>query len=166
MGVQGYTYSGPAKTITLDLSLSATIDDGSEGEAEAFARIAVIFTDQLDFFTDFGTAVFEAAPSGSVREISQSDLRITSSTSGNMHSLSFDVLEGDEFLIWAGLQARAWRGGEADAFSTLTMMFDDPTGLTAAAMPTVSAVPLPAGIWLFGTALIGLVGFSRRRKAV
>lgn len=28
-----------------------------------------------------------------------------------------------------------------------------------------SPVPVPAAIWLFGTALIGLVGFSKRRKA-
>ena len=29
-----------------------------------------------------------------------------------------------------------------------------------------SAVPIPAAVWLFGTALIGLVGFGKRRKAV
>lgn len=29
----------------------------------------------------------------------------------------------------------------------------------------VSAVPAPAAIWLFGTGLIGLIGFSNRRKA-
>jgi len=29
---------------------------------------------------------------------------------------------------------------------------------------SVSAVPVPAAIWLFGTALIGIVGISRRRK--
>jgi hypothetical protein len=29
----------------------------------------------------------------------------------------------------------------------------------------VSAVPVPAAVWLFGTALIGLVGFGKRRKA-
>ena len=28
----------------------------------------------------------------------------------------------------------------------------------------LSAVPIPAAIWLFGTALIGLVGFSKREK--
>jgi hypothetical protein len=28
-----------------------------------------------------------------------------------------------------------------------------------------SAVPVPAAVWLFGTALIGLVGFGKRRKA-
>jgi hypothetical protein len=30
---------------------------------------------------------------------------------------------------------------------------------------SVPAVPVPAAVWLFGTALIGLVGFSKRRKA-
>ena len=28
-----------------------------------------------------------------------------------------------------------------------------------------SPIPIPAAIWLFGTALVGLVGFSKRRKA-
>jgi hypothetical protein len=28
----------------------------------------------------------------------------------------------------------------------------------------LSTVPIPAAVWLFGTALIGLVGFSKRRK--
>jgi hypothetical protein len=31
--------------------------------------------------------------------------------------------------------------------------------------PLVSPVPVPAAIWLFGTALIGLVGFGKRSKA-
>ena len=29
----------------------------------------------------------------------------------------------------------------------------------------VSAVPVPAAVWLFGTAIVGLIGFQRRRKA-
>ena len=29
----------------------------------------------------------------------------------------------------------------------------------------VSAVPIPATVWLFGTALLGLIGFGKRRKA-
>jgi len=29
---------------------------------------------------------------------------------------------------------------------------------------SVSPVPVPAAVWLFGTALVGLVGFSKRRK--
>ncbi|MDC1288316.1 VPLPA-CTERM sorting domain-containing protein [Gammaproteobacteria bacterium] len=30
----------------------------------------------------------------------------------------------------------------------------------------VSPVPVPAAVWLFGTALVGLFGFNKRRKAV
>ena len=29
----------------------------------------------------------------------------------------------------------------------------------------ISPVPIPAAVWLFGTGIIGLIGFSRRRKA-
>ncbi len=29
-----------------------------------------------------------------------------------------------------------------------------------------SAVPIPAAVWLFGSGLLGLIGFSRRKKAV
>lgn len=36
---------------------------------------------------------------------------------------------------------------------------------TAVGFESLSAVPVPAAIWLFGTALIGLVGFGKRRKA-
>ena len=31
--------------------------------------------------------------------------------------------------------------------------------------PVVSPVPVPAAVWLFATALLGLAGFGRRRKA-
>jgi hypothetical protein len=30
---------------------------------------------------------------------------------------------------------------------------------------TVQAVPVPGAVWLFGSAMAGMVGFSRRRKA-
>jgi len=43
--------------------------------------------------------------------------------------------------------------------------WDDLTNDYAFAAASVSAVPIPAAAWLFGTALIGLVGFSKRRKA-
>lgn len=31
---------------------------------------------------------------------------------------------------------------------------------------SVSVVPVPAAVWLFGTGLIGLIGFSKRRKVI
>jgi hypothetical protein len=35
-----------------------------------------------------------------------------------------------------------------------------------ASFQEVSAVPVPASVWLFGTALIGLVGFSKRKSGI
>jgi hypothetical protein len=41
----------------------------------------------------------------------------------------------------------------------------DAVGAISSAPPvTIPAVPVPAAVWLFGTALIGFVGMSRRRK--
>ena len=38
------------------------------------------------------------------------------------------------------------------------------SSLTSFTFDNVNPVPVPAAIWLFGTALIGLVGFGKRRK--
>lgn len=54
--------------------------------------------------------------------------------------------------------------GQNIAFTAKNFYGDDGNNDYALAAITVNAVPIPAGIWLFGTALIGLVGFSRRRK--
>jgi len=46
------------------------------------------------------------------------------------------------------------------------IFWDDTTNDYALAGVEVSAIPIPAAVWLFGTALIGLFGFSKRRKTV
>lgn len=38
------------------------------------------------------------------------------------------------------------------------------SGLSHASVYAVSAIPIPAAVWLFGSGLIGLIGFSRRKK--
>lgn len=52
--------------------------------------------------------------------------------------------------------------GEND--TTFVNLLDTGEALIKAELPVVGVIPLPAGIWLFGTALIGFVGYSRRRK--
>jgi hypothetical protein len=175
VGAQGYTYTGAGETISLSFSFDAFLDEtfDSTSKASATARIAVIFANDLDFFStpdSFGTLVFEAAPSGSVKGQTSIFANIDSGTSGDVtagDTFSFDVLPGDEFLVWASLEAEAFRGGVADAFNTFSMSFNEEArdSLAAAGMPNLSAVPIPAAAWLFGSALIGLVGFSKRRKA-
>ncbi len=64
-----------------------------------------------------------------------------------------------DLASWNGLDTLSlsgfWDGsGVAGAISHVAIYGD------------VSAVPVPAAIWLFGTALIGLVGFGKRKLAV
>jgi hypothetical protein len=56
---------------------------------------------------------------------------------------------GEDFvtLNWGGL------GFTADTYFDVALVTNH------------SAVPIPAAVWLFGTALIGLVGFNRQKKA-
>jgi hypothetical protein len=48
---------------------------------------------------------------------------------------------------------------------TITPFGDSSVGIDDVTYGGVSPVSVPAAVWLFGTALIGLVGFGKRRKA-
>ena len=49
---------------------------------------------------------------------------------------------------------------------SLEELRDDYTNDYAFAAASVSAVPIPAAAWLFGTALLGLIGFGKRRSRI
>ncbi len=51
------------------------------------------------------------------------------------------------------------------AFSNAEWMVNPNTG-TVSYVGQVSAVPVPAAVWLFGSGMLGLVGIARRRKQV
>lgn len=60
-----------------------------------------------------------------------------------------------------------WLGGEWDGVMSLFIdgfWSEGGTISHIAIFGTISEVPLPAAFWLFGTALIGFVGISRRRS--
>lgn len=59
-------------------------------------------------------------------------------------------MEGDSYLIMAGLKTLR-----------VNMAVGQPGDWIR--VVTASAIPLPAAFWLFGTALIGFIGYSRRR---
>ena len=171
VGAQGYTYGGSAQTITLDINLDAILTN----DASAEARIAVVFANNLPFTpfeTDFGEFYFETVPD--VAPLAKKDFTaIFSSINNGVGSLVFDVIPGDEFLIWASLDTEAVGAGAiADARNTLTMQFldangtliDDPSILMAEARAGVGAVPLPAGVWLFLSGIGVVAGLARRRK--
>jgi hypothetical protein len=58
--------------------------------------------------------------------------------------------------------------GEAVALGASDIMLTNSTGqdFSMGFDTTIPPVPIPAAVWLFGTALIGLVGIGKRRKTV
>ena len=85
----------------------------------------------------------------------------TDGTHSLVDSVSFDILAGDTFTIYAELRALTF-GGYADAFSTLAMTFEDTSNL--AALGPMAAVPEPAAMWVLISGLAGLA-ITRRRQA-
>lgn len=90
--------------------------------------------------------------------------------------------DGSQVMITvgAGPNATIWDPNGTDDFSfqlgrgsSVSLIAGGPAGILAANSSTVShtyngvfvsAVPVPAAAWLFGTALIGLLGFGNRGK--
>lgn len=100
----------------------------------------------FDFLADEST-ILSGTVSAFLNNVLLSTINLVGDGDGNTH----------EFLSLAALGAIDMLVLDAG---------DDPSGIGYDNFTyDVSAIPLPATIWLFGTALIGVVGFSKRRKA-
>ena len=73
---------------------------------------------------------------------------------------NFDLI-GFDYLATSGINSAP------ATFSSSHPYFDDIDNMIGQWQTTVefSPVPVPAAVWLFGSGLIGLVGFARRKKA-
>jgi hypothetical protein len=88
-----------------------------------------------------------------------------------------DNVNGWEFYSWGSNYITA--GGTSNLTSHFALLMFDPNEhyyafvAGGSALPTtvdldlqVSAVPVPAAVWLFGSGLLGLVGFNRRKQTL
>lgn len=160
-GVQGYTYTGPAKNLTLNISLDGSITDNPSGYTNNTlgASIAVLKGSSLDWFPDFATLVFEVAGETTTQAgVVQMFLSNPGLNQSTTDSISFDIDSGEEFYVVTEMTATG-QNGIADAWSTLTVTFDDDSGLTPA------IVPEPPAIACFTTACLLMLVYTRRRKA-
>lgn len=167
-GIQAYSNTtDESLSISLDILLS--IADQSPG-ATLDANVVVYRTDEIDIVgdpDDFSSVEFDI---GNLDQIVSYELPARDPTVfppppyPGLIEENFDFVIGpqEDFLIWASLSALATEGGLIDARNTLGfgLTVNNPgldTSSLAIASQTPSAIPLPAGVWLFLTG-IGLVG--------
>jgi len=160
--VQGFTYDGTGPfTFNLDYNFDGSVGanpTGSINRNELRADVAVLIGNDLEFYPDWATLVYEFG--SNLDNVGTDSLFITSGIDVNTSgSISFDLNAGDDFYVVTSAGARSV-DGFADSWNTFSMSFEDDTGLTAA---SVSAVPVPAAVWLFSSGLIGLIGVARRK---
>ena len=162
--IQGFTYDGLESSLfNLNYNLHGSAvsnPGGSILDNQVNARVAVIQTSDLPFYTHYATLVYEVA--GGTRLGTDFISILGGDDINKAGSLSFMLNPGDDFYVITEVEAIS-KGGYADGWNTFTMSFEDDTGLTAAT--AVSAVPVPAAVWLFGSGLLGLVGVARRKRA-
>jgi hypothetical protein len=86
-------------------------------------------------------------------------------TSGDPDLALFSTLQSSRY--WSGTEwdsDGAWRINFFDGDQSVSLKSDNVNSWAVHA-GNVSAVPVPAAVWLFGSGLIGLVGLARRKKA-
>jgi len=159
--VQGYSYSGADRSVTLNYNLHGLVGDNPDGYVfnQLEASIAVITGSEMEWFPDFGTLVFEIAKfTPGLDVLDTGSASISDALSQNEGgSITFDLTDGMDFYVVASLSATS-RNGFADASNTLSLQFNDDSGLQA------STVPVPAAIWLFGSGILGLIHIGRRKN--
>ncbi|MDH5396415.1 MAG: VPLPA-CTERM sorting domain-containing protein [Gammaproteobacteria bacterium] len=167
-GVQAYTYTGLDSSIfTLDYNLHGSVGSnltGAIGSSYLRGDIAILVGSEahLDWYPDISTLYYEVGYG--FDQAGMDSLFINNGVDVNTSgSLSFGLNPGDIFYVIAALGAKSL-DGYADSWNTFSMNFLDDTDLVAATAPAVSAVPVPAAAWLFGSALLGFIGVNRRKK--
>ena len=77
----------------------------------------------------------------------------------------WDIFVDDTLLYRAALSAASLRSIRFSHGLINSTTGIDPSSTTYIDNVLISAVPVPAAVWLFATALLGLVGFGKRGRA-
>ena len=77
---------------------------------------------------------------------------------------SFDILVAETIVGEFDLFSMAILGTGLD-WDVSYLLDNIGTDIVRLSVVDTSVVPVPPAVWLFGTALVGLIGFSKRRKA-
>jgi hypothetical protein len=158
---------------TLDIPVGVVGMHGSEGGI--VAQVGVSWTSPINGTADITGGIWQAIKEvdgvGGNHANRNSDWRIrindTVLTSGNLSgSDSFTSSSPFDLLTGSG-GAAAITDLSVSMGDIIALEFISPTSFATfnGVDLTITAVPVPTAIWLFGSGLLGLVGIARRKKA-
>ena len=149
-----HSIAGMALIASGGVSAGTVLDAGtftSAGDSYTPSPYSGIFTDVLKF--DVADPSLSIKISGDHEGMAAGDLLLTNTADGADYHLGTDFTQ--YLSLGAGSYTFTLSGFAMNAFDgSITSDYD----------VTVEAVPLPAAAWLFGSALVGFISFSRRRK--
>lgn len=161
IGIQSYNYVGDqAKNFTLEINLDGEVDTSFSDDAFARLRgdVAIILGRELPSFpTHFPTLVLETVPfSDGLDLLGRKSLFIPENSGQQIlnDEVSFTLFPGDRLILWAKVTALGEESGQANAYNTLSLGFDDAGGLVLVPEPTTYSLAIAALC----------MGFRRRRK--
>ena len=133
------------------------------------------FSNFIDYHLEITGPNFSNGPLGIIDISSSPSYLVGSGMSATSDDLLFDTTGSGFILWWTSNQSHYWClevSGCSAGFASETLGYESSFGVNRIAQPgefafaSVSPVPVPAAVWLFGTALIGLFGFGRRKVGV
>ncbi len=162
--IQGYEYTGlSADTVLLDIFFDGVITNPDNDLATGFGVGMYLFTaDQIGFadllatnpYAVLGALALTAGSSLPVEQIYQLNITADGAVS-EIGQLSIDLSPGEQFYLAGGVLAAAGGAGAiADAYSTLTIVFD-PQAVGSLGVASGSAVPELPVVMMFISAFLG-----------
>ena len=158
--LQGYQFTGTGAdfepvTKTLTIDLTGSISNPHKSAATFIsAKVWILDAFEIEALGGHITQFDALYDTGEVAPLYEANVSL-----GHPATIALDLYNGDAFYLWAELTASAAPGAIADASHTLNLQFDSNSGLS-----TTTAVPLPAAVWLLGSALLGGVALPRRTR--
>jgi hypothetical protein len=162
-GLDAYLYTGAATTRTLSVTLTGTVTNpGNSPFTGISASVYVLDPGEVENlgggFTNFAGIFNEGLfPTQRV------DLHIKPAGHLNTGSIVLDLNSGDSFYLWATMSTASGLGGTAISMNSLSLSFDDNTGLRSASAGQISPVPEPSA-WLMLLAGLATLGSAVQRS--